>query len=128
QRARRQPSHPRRTPHLVSAPPPRPPACAPGLPTLGRAAPRLEAERATLRAAADYAAANELPLPAMLIPAAMASFLALRGHFARAIALHQTAMAGARRAGDRPGQARARTRLPAPPPPTRARPPAPATP
>src|SRR5262249_45581221 len=67
-------------PRLVAS---RPPACAPGLSTLGRAATRLEAERANLHAAADYAAANELPLPAMLIPAAMASFLALRGHFAR---------------------------------------------
>ena len=43
----------------------------------------------------------------MLIPAAMASFLAVRGHWDQAIALHQTALAAARRADDRPGQARA---------------------
>jgi uncharacterized membrane-anchored protein len=67
----------------------------------------LEAERANLHAAADYAAANELTLHAMWVPAAIASFLAVRGHWDQAIVLHQTALAAARRAGDRPGQARA---------------------
>jgi Tetratricopeptide repeat len=43
----------------------------------------------------------------MLIPAAMASFLQIRGHWDQAVALHQTALAAARQAGDRPGQARA---------------------
>jgi tetratricopeptide (TPR) repeat protein len=98
---------PRGNPSLGSLPPPRPPACAPALSAPGQAATWLEAERANLHAAADYAAANELPQHAMLIPVAMASFLALRGHFDQAFALHQTALAAARRAGDRPGQARA---------------------
>jgi len=98
---------PRGNPSLGSLPPPRPPTCAPTLAAPEQAAAWLEAERANLHAAADYAAANELPRHAMLIPAAMASFLALRGHFDQAFALHQTALAAARRAGDRPGQARA---------------------
>ena len=98
---------PRSNPNLDSLPPAQPPPCAPALSTPGQAAAWLEAERPNLHAAADYAAANELPLPAMLIPAAMASFLAVRGHWDQAIALHQTALAAARRADDRPGQARA---------------------
>jgi tetratricopeptide (TPR) repeat protein/transcriptional regulator with XRE-family HTH domain len=96
---------PRGNSNLGSLPPP--PACAQALAAPGQAAAWLDAERANLHAAADYAAANELPRHAMLIPAAMASFLALRGHFDQAFALHQTALAAARRAGDRPGQARA---------------------
>jgi len=98
---------PSSNPNLGSLPPPRPPACAPALATPAQAVTWLEAERANLHAAADYAAANELPRHATLIPAAMASFLMLRGHFDHALALHQTALAAARRAGDRPGQARA---------------------
>ena len=43
----------------------------------------------------------------MLIPAAMAGFLGGRGYWDQALALHQTALAAARQAGDRPGQARA---------------------
>jgi tetratricopeptide (TPR) repeat protein/transcriptional regulator with XRE-family HTH domain len=98
---------PSSNPNLDSLPTARPPACAPALSAPGQAAAWLEAERANLHAAADYAAANELSLPAVLIPAAMASFLAIRGHWDQATALHQTALAAARRAGDRPGQARA---------------------
>src|SRR2546423_9557416 len=86
----------------------RPPTCAPALSTPGQAVTWLEAERANLHAAADYAAANELTLHAMWVPAAIASFLAVRGHWDQAIVLHQTALAAARRAGDRPGQAPAR--------------------
>jgi tetratricopeptide (TPR) repeat protein/transcriptional regulator with XRE-family HTH domain len=98
---------PSSNPNLDSLPPPRPPSCAPVLATPDQSASWLEAERANLYAAADYAAANELSRHAMLIPAAMASFLFLRGHWDQAIALHQTAVAAASRAGDRPGQARA---------------------
>jgi tetratricopeptide (TPR) repeat protein len=98
---------PSSNPVLDSLPPARPPQCAPVLSMPGQAAKWLEAERANLHAAADYAAANELPLHAMLIPAAMASLLTVRGHWDQATALHQTALAAARRAGDRPGQARA---------------------
>jgi tetratricopeptide (TPR) repeat protein len=94
-------------PNLGSLPPARPPVCAPALATPAQAVAWLEAERANLHAAADYAAASELPRHAMVIPAAMAGFLLLRGHFDLAIALHQTALVAARRAGDRPGQARA---------------------
>ena len=43
----------------------------------------------------------------MLIPAAMASFLGVRHYLDQAITLHQTALAAARQAGDRPGQGRA---------------------
>ena len=58
--------------HAGSLPPARPPECAPPLSTPGQAAAWLEAERANLHAAADYAAAHELPSYAMPIPAAMA--------------------------------------------------------
>jgi tetratricopeptide (TPR) repeat protein/transcriptional regulator with XRE-family HTH domain len=93
--------------HVGSLPPARPPTCAPQLSTPGQAVTWLEAERANLQAAAEYAAASELPRYAMLIPAAMACFLDIRGYWHQGIALHQTALATARQAGDRPGQARA---------------------
>jgi tetratricopeptide (TPR) repeat protein len=90
-----------------SLPPAQPPQCAPPLSTPGQAAAWLEAERANLHAAAGYAAAHQLPSYAMLIPAAMAGFLDTRGYWDQAVGLHQTALAAARQAGDRPGQARA---------------------
>jgi tetratricopeptide (TPR) repeat protein/transcriptional regulator with XRE-family HTH domain len=93
--------------HTGSLPPAKPPQCAPPLSTPGQAAAWLEAERANLHAAAGYAAAHELPSYAILIPAAMASFLDTRGHWDQAVALYQTALAAARQAGDRPGQAHA---------------------
>ena len=65
-------------------------------------------ERANLHAAAGYAAVTGQPLHAMLmIPAAMADFLEVRGHWDQGLALHQSALAAARQAGDLPGQARA---------------------
>jgi tetratricopeptide (TPR) repeat protein len=67
----------------------------------------LEAERANLHAAASYAAASARPMPAMLIPAAMTGFLGVQHHWDQALTLHQTALAAARQAGDRPGQGRA---------------------
>ena len=90
-----------------SLPAARPPACAPPVSTPGQAAAWLETERANLHAATGYAAASGRPLHAMLIPAAMADFLDVQGHWEQALALHQTALAAARQAGDRPGQARA---------------------
>jgi tetratricopeptide (TPR) repeat protein/transcriptional regulator with XRE-family HTH domain len=90
-----------------SLPPARPPDCAPPLTAAGQAATWLEAERANLQAATTYAAASGRPAHAMLIPAAMAGFLDARGHWDQALAVHQTALAAARQAGDRPGQARA---------------------
>jgi tetratricopeptide (TPR) repeat protein/transcriptional regulator with XRE-family HTH domain len=82
-------------------PPGNPPAQAPDLSTLGQAAAWLEAERANLHAAADYAATRGCSRHAVAIPAAMSGFLALRGHWDQSAALHQSALAAARRAGDR---------------------------
>ena len=91
--------------------PAHPPECAPLLSTPVQAASWLEAERANLHAAVDYAAATARPMHASLIPAAMAGFLEVRGYWDQALALHQTALTAARQAGDRPGQARALTLL-----------------
>jgi DNA-binding SARP family transcriptional activator/tetratricopeptide (TPR) repeat protein len=88
-------------------PPSRPPQCAPPLSTPGQAAAWLEAERANLHAATVYAAASGRLEHAMLIPAAMHDFLYAGGHWDQELALHQIALAAARQAGDRPGQARA---------------------
>ena len=86
-------------------PPGHPPAQAPDLSTLAQAAAWLEAERANLHAAADYAAARGRSLHAIAIPAAIGGFLAARGHWDQSAALHQTALAAARQAGDRLGEA-----------------------
>ena len=91
----------------VALPPARPPACAPPISTHRQARIWMETERANLHAATGYAAANARPQPAMLIPAAMADFLWARGYWDQALSLHQTALAAARRAGDRAGEARA---------------------
>jgi tetratricopeptide (TPR) repeat protein/transcriptional regulator with XRE-family HTH domain len=85
----------------------RPPACAPSVSTPRQAAAWLEDERANLHAAAGYAAVTGQPLHAMLIPAAMADFLEARGYWDQGLAMHESALAAARRAGDLPGQARA---------------------
>jgi len=85
----------------------RPPDCAPPVSTSRQAAAWLESERANLHAATEYAAANELPVHAMLIPAAMDGFLSGRHYRDQALTLHQTALASARQADDRPGQGRA---------------------
>jgi tetratricopeptide (TPR) repeat protein/transcriptional regulator with XRE-family HTH domain len=90
-----------------SLPPARPPQCAPAISAPGQAATWLEAERASLQAATDYAIASGQPRHAMLIPAAAADFLHYGGHLDQALAMHKTALAAARQAGDRPGQARA---------------------
>jgi tetratricopeptide (TPR) repeat protein/transcriptional regulator with XRE-family HTH domain len=82
-----------------------PPAQAPDLSTLGQAAAWLEAERANLHAAADYAATRARSRHAVAIPAAMSGFLATRGHWDQSTVLHQTALAAARQAGDRLGEA-----------------------
>jgi tetratricopeptide (TPR) repeat protein len=87
--------------------PGRPPGTAPPVFTPLEAAGWLEAERANLHAAAGYAAATARPEYAMSIPAAMAGFLETRGYWDQGHAMHQAALAAARRAGDRAGQARA---------------------
>jgi tetratricopeptide (TPR) repeat protein/transcriptional regulator with XRE-family HTH domain len=85
--------------------PGRPPAQAPGLTTLGQAAVWLEAERGNLHAAADYAASHACFPHAFAIPAAMSGFLSAHGHWDQSVALHRTALAAARRAGDQLGEA-----------------------
>ncbi len=85
----------------------RPPGCAPPVSTLRQAFEWLDTERANLHAAVSYAEASGHPRHAVAIPAAMASFLAARCHRDQGLVLHQQALAAARRAGDRPGQARA---------------------
>jgi len=87
------------------AAPGRPPGSAPPVSTPRQAAGWLEAERANLHAVAGYAAATARPRYAMSIPAAMAGFLATRGYWDQGLALHQAALAAARRAGDRSSQA-----------------------
>ena len=62
-------------------PPGEPPAQAPDVSALGRAGAWLEAERASLHAAADYAAASGRAPHAIQIAAAMSVFLAVRGHW-----------------------------------------------
>jgi tetratricopeptide (TPR) repeat protein len=86
-------------------PPGRPPAQAPDLSTLGQAAAWLEAERANLHAAADDAASRARFSYAIAIPAAMSGFLAARGYWDQAAALHRSALTVARQAGDRAGEA-----------------------
>jgi tetratricopeptide (TPR) repeat protein len=86
-------------------PPAGPPASAPQLATSGEAADWLEAERPNLHAAVNYAATQEMPLHAVAIAAAMGGFLRARGHWDQAAEQYRTALAAARGAGDRPGQA-----------------------
>ena len=92
-------------------PPGPPPAYAPDLSTLQQAAAWLEAERPNLHAAADYAASSERHLHAVQLPAALGDFLRAQGHWDQATALHRTALAAARQAGDGPGQALALRQL-----------------
>jgi tetratricopeptide (TPR) repeat protein/DNA-binding XRE family transcriptional regulator len=88
-----------------SLPPARPPECAPPVSAPGQAAAWLDAERANLQAATGYALASGRLRYAMLIPAAIDGFLGTGGHVDQALAMDQMALAAARQAGDRPGQA-----------------------
>jgi tetratricopeptide (TPR) repeat protein len=72
---------------------------------LSQAGAWLGAERANLHAAADYAAGRACFPHASALPAAMSGFLAVRGHWDQSAALHQSALAAARQAGDRLGEA-----------------------
>ena len=92
-------------------PPGSPPADVPDLSTLAQAAAWLEAERPNLHAAADYAVASGQTLHAVQIPAAVGDFLRAHGDWEHAAALHRTALAAARQAGDWPGQALALRQL-----------------
>jgi tetratricopeptide (TPR) repeat protein/transcriptional regulator with XRE-family HTH domain len=84
-----------------------PPASAPPVSTPQQATDWLDAERANLHAAVGYAAASGWPSHATLIPAAIDGFLDARGYWDQSLALNQAALAAARQAGDRPGQAQA---------------------
>jgi tetratricopeptide (TPR) repeat protein/transcriptional regulator with XRE-family HTH domain len=92
-------------------PPGHPPEQAPDLSALGQAAAWLEAERANLHAATDYAATTGRSRYVIVIPAAMSGFLSVRGHWDQSAALHQGALAAARQAGDRLGEADTLTTL-----------------
>jgi tetratricopeptide (TPR) repeat protein/transcriptional regulator with XRE-family HTH domain len=83
------------------------PAITPPLSTAGQASAWLDAERANLHAAVGYAAASGRPGHAIAIPATISGFLLNRGHWDQSVALHQAALATARQAGDRAGQAAA---------------------
>src|SRR5262249_4313756 len=92
-------------------PPSRPPAHTPSLSTHQQVAAWLETERPNLHAAAGHAAAAGQTLHAVQIPAAIGDLLLIHGHWDQAAALHRTAQAAAKRAGDRPGQAGALNHL-----------------
>jgi tetratricopeptide (TPR) repeat protein/transcriptional regulator with XRE-family HTH domain len=88
-----------------------PPADAPELSTPEQAAAWLNAERANLHAAAEYAASSGRTLHAVHIPAAMGGFLRIDGRWDQAAALQNTALTAARIAGDRHGEASALNEL-----------------
>jgi tetratricopeptide (TPR) repeat protein/transcriptional regulator with XRE-family HTH domain len=81
------------------------PIPVPDLLNVGQAAAWLEAERANLHAAVDYAATRGRSLHAIAVPAAMSGFLAARGHWDQSASLHQRALTAARQAGDRLSEA-----------------------
>jgi len=86
-------------------PPGRSPSYGPELSTHALAAAWLNAERPNLHAAVDYAAATGLHMYAASISAAVGEYLRNDGHWDQAAGLHRSALAAARRAGDRHGQA-----------------------
>jgi len=67
----------------------------------------METERPNLHAAVSYAAASGRARHAVWIPATVGGFLHTYGHVDQAAVLHQTALAAARQAADRAGQAAA---------------------
>jgi tetratricopeptide (TPR) repeat protein/transcriptional regulator with XRE-family HTH domain len=81
------------------------PVQAPDVSALGQASAWLEAERANLHAAAEYAAGRAWFSHATAIPVVVSGFLAARGHWDQSAALLQSALAAARRADDRLGEA-----------------------
>jgi tetratricopeptide (TPR) repeat protein/transcriptional regulator with XRE-family HTH domain len=86
-------------------PPTSPPESAPELASPAEAAAWLDAERPNLQLALSYAAAHGLPQHAIALAAAMGGFLRSRGHWDQAADQYRTALAAARQAGDRSGQA-----------------------
>jgi tetratricopeptide (TPR) repeat protein/transcriptional regulator with XRE-family HTH domain len=92
-------------------PPGPPPPRAPNLSTFAEAAAWLGTERPNLYAATQHAAASGRALHAVQIPAAMGEFLRNHGDWDQATTLHRIALATARQARDRPGQALALRQL-----------------
>jgi len=86
-------------------PPTSPPASAPELTSSADAAGWLDAERPNLQLAVGYAATHGMPQHAIAIAAAMGGFLRARGYWDQAADQYRTALAAARQAGDRSGQA-----------------------
>jgi hypothetical protein len=80
-----------RRPPAGMAPVECPPAAGPQLACQKEAVAWLEAERANLQACADHAAAHGLAVHAVWLPAQLGEFLATRGYWDRALALHQAA-------------------------------------
>ena len=95
----------RRTPADLPATTDPGPLHAPPLVTREQAADWMDTERLNLHAAVDYAAFHDGPDYAISIAVAMHGFLRTHGHWGQALALHQTALAAARRVGDRLGEA-----------------------
>ncbi len=81
------------------------PAWAPELRTEEEAIAWLRTERANLHACTGYAATHEGLAHAVRIPTAVSDFLLAEGHWNEAASLGQAALAAARTAGDRRGQA-----------------------
>jgi tetratricopeptide (TPR) repeat protein/transcriptional regulator with XRE-family HTH domain len=92
-------------------PPGNAPAEGPDLSALPVAAAWLEAERPNLTAAAEHAASHGRPSHAIDVAAAISGFLSARGYHDQSAALHQGALAAAREAGDRLGEAGALAEL-----------------
>jgi tetratricopeptide (TPR) repeat protein len=91
--------------------PGRPPVHVPDLPTSQLATAWLETERPNLHAAAEQAAVRAMPWYTVGLAAAISGFLLAHGHWDQSAALHRAALAAARQAGDRPGEADALTGL-----------------
>jgi len=85
--------------------PGRAPTYAPELATPAAADAWLDAERSNLHAAVDDAAASGQHLHAAALSTAVAGFLLRYGHWDQATAMLRTALAAARRAHHRPGEA-----------------------
>jgi tetratricopeptide (TPR) repeat protein len=94
-----------RPPAVRRPPPGHPPAQAPDVSTPERAGAWLDTERANLHAATDHAADRGRLRHSIAIPAAMSGFLSARGYWDQSASLHPTALASARQAGDRRGEA-----------------------
>jgi tetratricopeptide (TPR) repeat protein len=99
--------------HSVTGPPPPSPepTCAPDMRTEEQALAWLETERANLYACVSYGAAHGYLAHAIRIPVAISGFLHIQGHWNEAATLGRAALAAARTADDRPGQALALTQM-----------------